>query len=62
MPPTRWLDGLLRVALMVLAVAVILYIAAKLILAVLPVLIGLGVAALLGFAVWSVYRFRRSRW
>jgi xanthine/uracil permease len=61
-PPSRWLDGLLRMALTVLAIAVVLYIAARLIVAVLPVLIGMGVVALLGFAGWSFYRFRQSRW
>lgn len=61
-PPSRWLDGLLRMALTVLAVALVLYIAAKLIIAVWPVLLGMGVVALLGFAGWSIYQFRRSRW
>lgn len=49
-------------ALTILAIAVILYIAAKLIVAVLPVLIGIGAFALVGFAAWSFYQFRRSRW
>lgn len=61
-PPSRWSDRLLGLALTVLAVAVMLNIAARLILAVLPVLLGIGVVALLGFAGWSFYRFRRSRW
>jgi len=61
-PPSRWMDGLLRMALTILAVAVVLNIAARLIVAVLPVLIAMGVVALLGFAGWSIYRFRQSRW
>jgi xanthine/uracil permease len=61
-PPSRWLDGLLRVAMTVLAIALVLYVAARLIIAVAPVLIGMGVVALLGFAGWSIYRFRQSRW
>lgn len=61
-PPSHWLDGLLRLALTALAIALVLYVAAKLILAVWPVLVGVGVAALIGFAGWSIYQFRRSRW
>lgn len=61
-PPSHWLDSLLRMALTVLAIAVLLYLAARLIVAVWPVLLGLGVAALLGFAAWTVYQFRKSRW
>ena len=61
-PPSRWSERLLGLALSVLAIAVMLNIAARLIVAVLPVLIGMGVVALLGFAGWSFYRFRRSRW
>jgi hypothetical protein len=53
---------LLSLAVSVLAIALMLYAAARLIAAVLPVLIGMGVVALLGFAGWSFYRFRRSRW
>jgi hypothetical protein len=49
-------------ALRVLAIAFVLYLAARLIEAVLPVLIGIGIVALLGFGAWSVYQFRRSRW
>jgi hypothetical protein len=61
-PPSHWLDALLRMAFTVLAIALVLYLAAKLIEAVLPVLIGAGIAALLGFTGWSVYQFRKSRW
>jgi hypothetical protein len=45
-----------------LATAVVLYIAAKLIVAVLPVLIGVAFAGLIGWAIWSLHRFRQSRW
>ena len=61
-PPSHWPDKALSVAMTVLAVAVMLYIAARLIMAVLPVLIGVGIVAVLGFVGWSVYQFRRSRW
>jgi uncharacterized membrane protein YgaE (UPF0421/DUF939 family) len=62
MPPSRWREGAMNLAVTVLAVAVMLYIAARLIVAVLPVLIGVGLAALLGFVGWSIYQFCRSRW
>lgn len=61
-PPSHWPDKAMSLALTVLAIAIALYIAARLIVAVLPVLIGIGVVALLGFAGWSIYQFRRSRW
>jgi len=61
-PPSRWREGAMNLAVTVLAVAVMLYIAARLIVAVLPVLIGLGLVALLGFVGWSIYQFRKSRW
>lgn len=61
-PPSHWPDKVMSLAVTVLAVAVMLYIAARLIEAVLPVLIVLAVVALLGFAGWSFYRFRQSRW
>jgi xanthine/uracil permease len=61
-PPSHWLDGLLRVALMVLAIALALNIAARLIMAVLPILIAGGVVVLIIYAGWSIYQFRRSRW
>ncbi len=60
--PSRWSDRLLSLTLTVLAVAVMLHIAARLIVAVLPVLVGMGVVVLLGFAGWSFYRFHKSRW
>jgi hypothetical protein len=46
----------------VLSIALMLYIAARLVIAVLPVLIVAGTAVLVGFVGWSVYQFRRSRW
>lgn len=61
-PPPRWRDGALNLAVSVLAIALMLHIAAKLIVAVLPVLVGVGVIVLLGFAGWSFSRFRKHRW
>jgi xanthine/uracil permease len=61
-PPSHWPDKATSLAMRVLAVALMLYVAARLILAVLPVLIGIGIVALVGFVGWSVYQFRRSRW
>lgn len=61
-PPSHWPDKAMGLAVTVFVIALLLYIAAKLIVAVLPVLIGMGVVALLGFAGWSVYQFRKSRW
>lgn len=61
-PPSRWRDSALNLAVTVLAIAVMLYLAARLIMAVLPVLIVAGVVVLVGFAGWSIFQFRRSRW
>lgn len=61
-PPSHWPDKAVSFAMTVLAVALMLYVAARLIEAVLPVLIGVGIVTALGFAGWSVYQFRRSRW
>jgi xanthine/uracil permease len=61
-PPSRWRDSATNLAFTVLAIALMLYVAARLIVAVLPVLIVIGIVALLGFAGWSFYRFRKSRW
>jgi hypothetical protein len=55
-------DRLLGFAFTVLAIAVMLYAAARLIVAVLPVLIGLGVVAVVLFLSWAAYQFWRSRW
>jgi hypothetical protein len=61
-PPSNWRGSVLNAAWTIVAVAVLLYISARLILDVLPVLIVVGVVGLLGFLGWSVYQFRRSRW
>jgi hypothetical protein len=61
-PPSRWRDSAMNLAVSVLAIALMLYVAARLIIAVLPVLIVAGVVVLFGFAGWSVYQFRKSRW
>jgi len=61
-PPPSRPDRLRGLAFTILAIALMLYIAARLIVAVLPVLVGMGVVVLLGFAGWSFYRFRQSRW
>jgi type IV secretory pathway TrbL component len=52
----------MNVAWTVFAIAVLLYVSARLILAVLPVLLIVGGVVLLGFVGWSFYQFRRSRW
>jgi hypothetical protein len=61
-PPANWFDGLLRAALKLLAVAMALYVAASLVLAVLPVLVGAGVAVVVGFVGWVIYQNVRSKW
>lgn len=61
-PPSHWLDGLLKAALTLLAIALLLSLAAHLIEAVLPVLIGIGIVALLGFGAWTIYHIHKSRW
>lgn len=60
--PSHWPDKAVSFAAKALGAAFMLYIAARLIEAVLPVLIGVGIVALIGFVGWSVYQFRRSRW
>jgi len=61
-PPSRWRDSAVNLAVTVLAIALMLYVAARLILAVLSVLIGIAIVALLGFAGWVVYQNMRARW
>lgn len=61
-PPSRWRDEALNLAVRVTVIVVLLYVSARLILAVLPVLLIAGGIVLLGFAGWSIYQFRRSRW
>lgn len=60
--PSRWTDRLLGLAFRVLAVAVALNVAARLIVAVLPVLIGAASVVLVGLIGWSAYRFYQMRW
>jgi hypothetical protein len=61
-PPSRWRDSALNLAVTIAAIAALLYIAAHLILAVLPVLIVGGTIGLVGFVGWSMCQFRKSRW
>lgn len=61
-PPSDWFGALVHFALRLLAIALVLYMTARLIEAVLPVLIGIGAVGVIGFAGWSIYQFRRSRW
>jgi hypothetical protein len=61
-PPSRWRESALNLAVTALAIALMLYVAARLIIAVLPVLIVVGVIVLLGFTGWSICQFRKSRW
>lgn len=61
-PPSQWPDRALGMSVTVLAIAVVLYIAAKLIEAVLSILLGVAVVGLVGYAGWTIYRFKQSRW
>jgi hypothetical protein len=61
-PPSHWPDKGLDLAVKLLIIAVVLYVAARLVLAVLPVILVTGGVVLVGFAGWSLYQFRRSRW
>jgi len=60
--PGRWTDSLVGMAVMVLVAALALHVAAKLIVAVLPVLIGIAVLAVAAWTLWGLYRFWQSRW
>lgn len=60
--PPHWPDNALRLALTVLAIAVMLHIAAQLIASVWPVLLAVGLVVLVGFVGWTIYQARRSRW
>ena len=55
-PP--WSGPILNKALTILAAALAIYIAASLIRAVLPVLIGFAVVLILGYGLWFVHRNR----
>jgi hypothetical protein len=62
MPPTRWSDRLPRLGSRILVVGLMLYLAVKLILAVLPFVIAFGAVGLVAFVGWSVYSRHRSGW
>jgi hypothetical protein len=62
MQPTRWSDRLLGLGIRLLATALMLYLAVKLILAVLPFVVAFGAVGLVGFVGWSVYSRHRSGW
>lgn len=61
-PPSHWPDKAMSLAVTVLVIAVLLYIAARLIVAVWPVLAIIGGVIFVIFAGWSMYQFRTSRW
>ena len=61
-PPSRWRDSAMNLAVSALAIALMLYVAARLIIAILPVLIVAGVIGLLVFVGWSIYQSRKARW
>jgi hypothetical protein len=60
-PPSQWPDKAMSLALKVLAIAVVLYIAARLILAVLPVLIAVGGVVVIGIVVRLVF-YHINKW
>ena len=60
--PSNWHTDAKRFAVTVLVVAIALYIAAKLIEAVLPILVVIGALAALICVVVAIGRHRRSRW
>jgi uncharacterized membrane protein len=60
-PPSRWLDRLLGLAFTILAVALMLHIAARLIVTVLPALIIMGIVAVgvfVGFVIYQSMKWR----
>jgi Na+(H+)/acetate symporter ActP len=59
---TNWREKGSRLAFSLLAAAVALYFAARLIEAVAPVLIVLTIAGLVLSAAWHIHRARRSGW
>lgn len=61
-PPSDWLGTLQRVAGRLLVVALMLYVAARLLASVWPVLLVIGVVVFVGFGAWTFYQFRKSRW
>jgi hypothetical protein len=60
--PRRWGSTLLAAALTVLAAAVALSMAVHLVVAIAPVLIGLGITAAVVYLVHRMNELRRSRW
>jgi hypothetical protein len=60
--PWRWHERLLRLATVVVVAAGLLYLAARLILAALPVIVGVSAVVLIGWLAWRFYEIRRSRW
>jgi hypothetical protein len=61
-PPSRLSDRALDIAWRLLAAAVVTYITVRIVETILPVLLGIGIVALVIFAAWRMYAFRRSRW
>jgi type IV secretory pathway TrbL component len=59
---SHWRESALNLAVTVFVIALALNLAARLILAVLPVLIVIAGIAMLGFLLWSTYQHWRSRW
>jgi hypothetical protein len=60
--PSGYRGMVIRFAVTALSVALALYVAVHLLLAIAPELVGLGIVSLLTYIGWRVYRFRRSRW
>jgi hypothetical protein len=60
--PSGWLDRVASLAFTILTIAVMLYAATRLIVAVLPVLIDAGAVALVLVLCWSANQFWRSHW
>lgn len=61
-PPSQWPGKALGIAITFLAIAVIVNLAVQILEAVLPFLLGLAGAAVVVFAAWALYDYRRSRW
>jgi xanthine/uracil permease len=62
MKPRGVRESALSLAWTVLAIAALLYVAARLVLAVLPILLAVGGVALAGCLGWRIYQTRRSGW
>jgi hypothetical protein len=61
-PPSHWRDSAMSLAWTVLVFALMLYVAARLIVAVWPVLVVVGVVALVGLVGRAAYQYWQSRW